>query len=162
MTVQYSTGLRNGILDAWETAMGTAMKVEIRTGAQPANAAAASTGTLLVSYTLASDWAANAAAGSKSFNNLPIAGTAGAAGTAGHYRFFDNAGTTCHEQGSITATGGGGDMTIDNTSIANGQAVNITGYTKNTANFAYWSGSAWVSRAMLYPEGDGCPPLSQC
>lgn len=21
---------------------------------------------------------------------------------------------------------------------------------------------AWVSRAMLYPEGDGCPPLSQC
>lgn len=136
MTIQYSTALRNSFLDSWETGMGTAVKVEIRTGAQPANTAAASTGTLLVSYTLASDWAAAASAGSKTFNNLPIAGTAAAAGTAAHYRIFDNPGTTCHDQGSITATGGGGDMTIDNTSIANGQAVNITGFTKNTANFA--------------------------
>lgn len=136
MTVQYSIGVRNSILDAWETAQGTAIKVEIRTGAQPANCAAASTGTLLVTYTLASDWAAAASAGSKTFNNLPVLGTAAAAGTAAHYRLFDNAGTTCNEQGSITATGGGGDMTIDNTSIANGQAVNITGYTKNTAAFA--------------------------
>ncbi len=136
MTVQSSVALRNAVLDAWETAMGTAAKIEIRTGAQPANCAAADTGTLLVSYTLASDWAGAASAGSKTLNNLPVAGTAAAAGTAGHYRFKDNAGTTCHEQGSITATGGGGDMTIDNTSIASGQAVNITGYTKNT--------TAWV------------------
>ena len=130
MTVQWSTTVRNAVLDAWETGMGTAAKIEIRTGAQPANCAAAATGTLLVTYSLASDWAASASAASKVLNSLPIAGTAGAAGTAGYYRFTDTAGTNCHEQGSITATGGGGDMTVDNTSIASGQAVNITGYTK--------------------------------
>ncbi len=50
-------------------------------------------------------------------------------GTAGHYRIVDSAGTTCHEQGTVTATGGGGDVTIDNTSIVSGQAVNISGWT---------------------------------
>jgi hypothetical protein len=32
-------------------------------------------------------------------------------------------------QGTITATGGGGDMTLDNTSIASGQQVTITSFT---------------------------------
>ena len=52
-----------------------------------------------------------------------------AAGTAAHYRIVDNAGTTCHEQGSVTMTGGGGDMTLDNTSIAAAQVVTITAKT---------------------------------
>jgi hypothetical protein len=136
MVVQYSDTVRNTILDAWETAMGTAIKVQIRTGAPPANCAAANSGTLLVEYTLASDWAGNAGSGSKTLNSLPIDGTAIDTGTAGHYRFFNNAGSTCHEQGTVTITGGGGDMTIDNTSISNTQSVTITGYTKNTTAFA--------------------------
>jgi hypothetical protein len=32
-------------------------------------------------------------------------------------------------QGTVTATGGGGDMTLDNTSFAVGQQVNITSFT---------------------------------
>ena len=32
-------------------------------------------------------------------------------------------------QGTITATGGGGDMTVDNTSVTAGQTVNITAFT---------------------------------
>lgn len=132
MTVQWSTAVRNARLDAWETAMGTAVKLQIYTGAQPANCAAAATGTKLVEWTLASDWAAAASAGAKSMN-LPSAVNAVAAGTAGYYRIVDSAGTTCHEQGSVTATGGGGDLTVDNTSIANGQSVNLTGFTKTEA-----------------------------
>ena len=38
---------------------------------------------------------------------------------------------TAHIQGSVTATGGGGDMTLDNTSIASGQTVTITSFTLN-------------------------------
>ena len=38
--------------------------------------------------------------------------------------------TTRNIADNITATGGGGDMTVDNTSIAFGQTVNITGFTK--------------------------------
>lgn len=129
MTVQRSTAVRNARLDAIETAIGTSAKIQIRTGAQPVNCAAADSGTLLVEYALGSDWAAAAASGSKALNSTPISGTAVAAGTAGHYRIKDSAGTTCHEQGTVTATGGGGDVTIDNAVIANGQAVNISGWT---------------------------------
>lgn len=130
MAVQYSTAVRNAMGDAWETAMGAAIKVQIRTGSPPANCAAASTGSLLCEFTLASDWSAAASSGVKTLSNTPISATASAAGTAAHYRFFDNAGTTCHEQGTITATGGGGDMEIDSTTVTNGQTLRITGYTK--------------------------------
>ncbi len=37
------------------------------------------------------------------------------AGTVGHYEIMDSTGTVCHEQGTVTATGGGGDMTVVNT-----------------------------------------------
>ncbi len=130
MPVQNSTAVRNAQADAWETAIGTGARLRIYTGAQPANCAAARTGTLLVEYTLASDWAGAASNGGKSLNSLPLSTTASATGTAGHYAIMDSAGTTCHEQGSITATGGGGDMTLDNTSITSGQTVNVTGFTK--------------------------------
>lgn len=129
MTVQRSTAVRNARLDAIETTIGTSAKVQIRTGAQPANCAAAASGTLLVEFALGSDWAAAASGGSKAFNSTPVIGTASGTGTAGHYRIVDSAGTTCHEQGSVTSTGGGGDVIIDNTSITSGQTVNITGWT---------------------------------
>jgi hypothetical protein len=134
MSIQISATVRNARLDAIETAIGTAAVVKIFTGSQPANTGAANSGTELVSYTLASDWAAAASSGSKSFSNTPISGTAGNTGTAGHYRVYASDGTTCHMQGSVTATGGGGDMTVDNTSIANGQAVNITSWSITDGN----------------------------
>jgi len=63
---------------------------------------------------------------------LSIAGVdagADATGTAAHFRIYASDGTTVHMQGTITATGGGGDMTLDNTSIASGQTVTITSFT---------------------------------
>lgn len=133
MTIQLSTAVRNARVAAIETTIGTAAKVEIRTGAPPATPATADSGTLLVSYTLASDWSTQTG-GVLTFSGTPIAGTASGTGTAGHYRIKDNAGTTCHAQGTVTATAGGGDMTIDNTSIASGQSVQITGWTITDGN----------------------------
>ena len=130
MTVQFSTTVRNGMLDAIETAMGVSAKLQIYSGAPPANCATAASGTMLVEYSLASDWAAAAASGSKALNNLPLSVTTLAAGTAGYYRFVDSAGTTCHEQGTVTLTAGGGDMTIDNTTFTSGQTVQVTAFTK--------------------------------
>jgi hypothetical protein len=130
MTVQWSTDVRDDLLDQWETTIGTSAKIYVRTGAAPANCAAADSGTLLVQYDLVSDWATAASAGSKSLDGLPLSENAVAAGTAGHYRIKDSSGTTCHEQGTITATGGGGDATIDNVSISVGQEVQLTAYTK--------------------------------
>ena len=52
---------------------------------------------------------------------------ADATGLAGHFRLSQ--GGTCHIQGSVTDTDGGGDMTLDNPSIATGQRVTVTGFT---------------------------------
>lgn len=131
MTVQRSVAARNAALDSFETTVGVSAKIRILTGTQPATCATAESGSLLVSYTLASDWAANASSGSKAFNSTPIAGTASGTGTAGYYRITDNAGTTCHEQGSVGTSGT--DAIIDNASIVSGQTVNITGWTVTAA-----------------------------
>ncbi len=130
MTVQWSTTLRNALLDAWETAIGTSAKVMLYSGSMPANVAAATTGTKLVEFDLGSDWAGNAASGIKSLNSLPATTTGITIGSLGYYRVFASNGTTCHEQGTITITGGGGDMTVNSTSVVTGQTVNITLWSK--------------------------------
>lgn len=133
MSVQYSTTVRNGIVDAIESNIGTAPKLRFYTGAAPANCAAAATGTLLVEMALPSDWMNNSSGGAKTQLGTWQA-NATAAGTAGHYRIYDTAGTTCHEQGTLTLTGGGGDMELDNTNIASGQTVTVTTKTITAAH----------------------------
>lgn len=132
MAIQLSTTVRNAMADAYETTIGTAPTLEIRSGAQPANCAAADSGTLLASMALPSDWIAAASAGSKTILGTWQDLTADAAGTAGHYRIKQ--GATCHEQGSCTATGGGGDMTLDNAVIAVAQKVTVTTFTRTMPN----------------------------
>ena len=129
MTIQMSTTLRNAILDQIETTIGTSPILEIRSGAQPANCAAADSGTLLASMTLPSDWMAAASLGVKALAGVWSDAAANNAGTAAHFRIKDSGGSTCHKQGSVTATGGGGDITLDNTNIAANQTVTITSYT---------------------------------
>lgn len=128
MTVQAGTTLRNAWLDAIETTVGTSAKLQIRSGTQPATCATADSGTLLCELTLPSNWMNDASGGTKTLAGS-WTGTGAAAGTAGHYRLKDSTGTTCHMQGSVTATGGGGDLTLDNTSIAVSQAVSISSWT---------------------------------
>ena len=133
MPKQHSVAVQNAMLDAKETAISTAPKLQIRTGAAPANCAAADSGTLLAELPLPSDWLAAASGGVKSKSGT-WSGTGSAAGNAGHYRIKDTAGTTCHEQGTITATGGGGDMTMDNISVAVSQAITVNTYSNTAAN----------------------------
>lgn len=129
MTMQFSTTARNAALDAIETTTGTSAILRIRTGAPPANCAAARTGTVLVTMNLPSDWLAAASSGSKVKAGTWQDTSADATGTAAHFEVMDSGGTTCHIQGTVTATGGGGDMEIDNTSIATGQQVTVTAFT---------------------------------
>jgi len=128
MAFQFSTTARNAALDAIETTVGTSAVLEIRTGAAPANCGAAATGTVLATLNLPSDWMANASGGSKSMLGTWEDTSADATGTAGHFRIWDSTKTTCHIQGSVTAAGGGGDMTLDNTSIAAGQDITVTSF----------------------------------
>jgi hypothetical protein len=134
MALQYSVAVRNAQLDSFETTIGTTPILRIRSGAPPANCAAARTGTVLATINLPSDWMAAASGGSKALSGTWQDTSADAAGTAGHFEVMDSSGTTCHMQGTVTATGGGGDMTLDNTSIASGQQINITSFTITAGN----------------------------
>jgi len=135
MATQLSTAVRNARLDQIETTIGASAVVKIRSGAPPANCAAADSGTVLATFNLASDWAGAASGGSKSFSGTPIQdASADNTGTAGHFRLYAADGTTCHMQGSVSVTGGGGDMEIDNTSINAGQTVQITSWTLTDGN----------------------------
>ena len=134
MALQLSTTARNARLDAIETTIGTAPILTIRTGTAPADCATANSGTVLATLTLPSDWMANASSGSKAKSGTWQDASADNAGTAAHFRIHDSTGTTCHLQGTVTATGGGGDLTLDNTSIAAGQTVTITSFTLTDGN----------------------------
>lgn len=129
MAFQFSTSARNAALDAIETAIGTSAILKIRTGSAPANVAAAASGTVLATLNLPSGWLAAASSGSKSKSGTWEDTSADATGTAGHFEITASDGATRHIQGTVTATGGGGDMTLDNVSIASGQAVTITSFT---------------------------------
>lgn len=134
MTVQLSTAVRNARLDAIETTIGTSAVLKIRTGAQPANVATADSGSVLATLNLPSDYMAAASGGSKAKSGTWEDTSADATGTAAHWRLYASDGTTCHAQGSVTATGGGGDMTVDNTSFATGQSFTVTSFTLTDGN----------------------------
>lgn len=125
MTIQLSTDVRNAKADATETAIGASPILRIRTGAPPANCAAARAGTVLATVNLPADWLTAASNGNKSRNGTWEDLAADAAGTAGHFEIMNNAGTVCHMQGTVTAAGGGGDMTLDNAVFAVGQGFSV-------------------------------------
>ena len=138
MALQLSDTVIGAMLNQIETSIGTTPYIRIYTGSPPATPATATTGTLLVEDQLDSDWMA-AASGSNPVTKVK-SGTwedvlANATGTAGYFRIFASDGTTCHMQGTVTATGGGGDMELDSTSITAGQTVTITTFTLSGANW---------------------------
>lgn len=138
MTISYSATVKNAALDSKETTIGTAPLLRVYNGAAPANADAALSGnTLLAEGALPSDWLAAASGGAKAkAGTWTLTGQSGAgAGTAGtFFRIYNSAGSTCHMQGTFTATGGGGDMTIDNNSIANAQSITVNTFTITSGN----------------------------
>lgn len=131
MALQYSIAANNARLDSIETTAGASAKLRVYTGSAPANCAAAATGTLLVDIALPADWMNAASAASKTKLGT-WTGTAAATGTAGYFRIVDNAGTTCHIQG--TAGMSGTDLILDNSSIATAQSVTVNTFTLNAAN----------------------------
>lgn len=130
MAVSTSTAVKNARLDAISSTWGASPKLRLYAGTPPANAAASlSSNSLLVEVTITPAAASNATkdmlGGAKSGTGAAAAGTGT---TTTFYRVYDSGGTTCHEQGTVAQSGG--DITIDNPSIAQNQAVNINTFTK--------------------------------
>lgn len=130
MALTLSTASRNGMCDALVDrfdAGPAAGTLEIRSGSRPASAEDAATGTLLATVTLVDPAFGNAATGVATLAD-PAAVTAVATGTASWFRGKDSTGATVLD-GSVTATGGGGDLTLATTSITSGLSVDLTGGT---------------------------------
>lgn len=137
MAIQYSVTLRNNQLDQVEVTTGTSAKLRLYSGSIPANCAAAATGTLLLDMVLPVDWMNAASTGTKTkLGAWSGAGdvAAGSGTAAGYFRVVDSAGTTAHIQGTVTVTGSGGDITLDNVSIADSQVVSVNSFTITAAN----------------------------
>lgn len=134
MTIQLATSTRNAQLAAWGTDTGASAKLLIYSGAMPANCAAAATGTLLATFTLAATWLGTPAAGAVALANLPLSATIAATASAGYFRVTKTDGTTCTSQGTITATGGGGDMTFDSIALVSGNTLNIASFSLTEGN----------------------------
>lgn len=126
MAFQFSVVARNAALDAIEAAIGMEPSLLLVTGPVPADCETADAGTVLATIACPSDWLASADGGQKTLVGIWQDLSAEAVGVAGHFRIMQ--GTTCHVQGTVTATNGGGDLTLDTVSIAPGQRITITSF----------------------------------
>jgi hypothetical protein len=124
MSVQLDVDTRNAMLDAFEATVGADPTLELRTGAPPANCAAADTGTLLADVGLPADWMGAAAAGVKSksgvWQAIPVAD-----GDAGHFRLKSSGGEV-RMQGTVSELGAGGDLELQQDDVAITTARTLT------------------------------------
>lgn len=136
MAVQLNVTTRNARLDTIESTNGASCALEIRSGAQPANCAAASSGTILATINLPADWANAAAAGAKTLLGSWADASADNTGTAAHFRIYNSQatkdGSTCFMQGSVGQ--GSGDLSVDNSSFVAGQSFTVTAFTMTDGN----------------------------
>lgn len=136
MTIEISTAARNAAADAVVGLINGgsgAGVLRIYSGSRPASPGTSPSGTKLAEITLSDPAFASASNGSAAVDTTPaLTTTALASGTAGWFRFCDSteaAGTGLGVvDGDITGSGGGGDITLNTTSIVSGADVTITSF----------------------------------
>lgn len=133
MTLRYNATLRTAQATAIATEAGSGAQIKMYTGSQPASVATAPSGTLLGTLTIAGTFG-TASAGVLTFNTVTSDTSADASGTAGWFRVMKSDGTTGVLDGSITATGGGGDMTLNTTTVTAGGTLAISSGTITVGN----------------------------
>jgi hypothetical protein len=128
MATRLATATRNAACDAVVDLLDggpAAGTIKIYTGTQPTTANDTATGTLLATITLSDPAFGAASSGVATLSGTPLSATGVAAGTAGWARLADSTGATVMD-GSVTATGGGGQIELATTTISVGVTVSIT------------------------------------
>lgn len=125
--LQFSTTLRNAMLDQMTSTIGASGLLRLYTGTEPATCATALSGnTLLVELTFNATFAPAASSGVLTLNAITN-GTAVATGTAVFFRSVKSDGTTCVFQGTVGTSGA--DLNLNTTSIVSGGPVSVTSWT---------------------------------
>lgn len=124
MTLLLSVPAKDAGLDAVINAIGSSAVMKLWTGTVPATLSSADTGLALVTYPLSTAWGtAPASSGAKNLANVIIAGaTTTIGGIATYFRVYDHT-NTAQIQGTVSVSGGGGDMTLSDTDIVPGNPV---------------------------------------
>lgn len=120
MSLTHTTATRNTLSDAIDTLVNAAGAGTI--------AIYDSGDVSLASIALSTTAFGASASGTITLAGVPLSNTAAATGTASYFRINENGGTEIL-RGSVTVTGGGGDIVLDSVSITSGQTVTITGFT---------------------------------
>lgn len=132
MAITLSAAIRNARLDAIESTIGTSAILRIRSGAPPATVATASSGTVLATLSLPSDWMAAASAGAKAMSGTWQDTSADNTGTAAHFEIVASDTTTVGMRGTVSTSGA--DLNVDNTSFVATQSFSITSFVLTDGN----------------------------
>lgn len=114
MAFGFSTALRNARLDAITTEVGNAGKIKLYTSPRPTTNGTATT--LIGTLTCGSPFAGSASGGVLTLNSVAADSSADATGVVTWARLTKSDDTFVADL-SVTATGGGGDLTMDNPSV---------------------------------------------
>ena len=123
MSLTHVTAVRNALADYVVDAIDTGT-----TDATGDLIVQNSSDTILCTIALANPAFGAASGGTASANGLPKEGTVASAGTASKFRVRDRDNTEIF-QGTVTASGGGGDMELSSTSLAVSDVVRINTFT---------------------------------
>lgn len=133
MATRLSTAARNAaadaVVDLVDGGSGAGV-IRIYTGTQPAGPGTTATGTLLAEFTLSDPAFGAAGTGVATLDVSPALTDTGIAdGTAGWFRILDSTEAAATGlgvlDGSVTASGGGGELELNTVSISTGVTVEI-------------------------------------
>ena len=126
MALQFDATTRESWCTTLNTNIGASATINIYSGSAPATCATSASGTLLGTFT--GNASAFGTVAGEVITLETIATTTAVAGSptnAGYFRILDS-GSVCHVQGTITATGGGGDLTMTSIAITSGDTLTLT------------------------------------
>ena len=121
MALTISAAAAQAMGAALATDIGAGASIEIRSGSKPATPETAASGTLLVTVPISGSFTST---GGVLTSADPASASPSAGGTAGYFR-LKTSGGTAKLDGTVTATGGGGDMQLGSTTITVGVPVDL-------------------------------------
>ncbi len=129
MTISLAVARRNEMLDAIVNELNSG-KLRIYSGTPPATADTALSGnTLLAELTMNATSFGAASSGTITANAITSDSAADATGTASFFRIYQSDGSTIVYQGSVTATGGGGDLQLSTVSLVANAVIAVSSLT---------------------------------
>jgi hypothetical protein len=121
MAITHVTAVRNALADLIASTLLTG-------SAQEAQVVLRQGTTTIVTFDLAATPFGAASSGTITANTMPRTASATASGIVDNFQLKDQAGTVILT-GTVTATGGGGDIEVSNTNIASGQDCSLESLT---------------------------------